>query len=63
MLVDYTTVLDGGGRVLLLLLLLLALALLVLVLATMQSLQVTGLTWHRTTQWTLYGRTARIIPT
>jgi hypothetical protein len=42
-----------GGRVLLLLLLLLALALLLLVQATMQSLQLTGLTWHRATQWTL----------
>jgi hypothetical protein len=42
-----------GGRVLLLLLLLLASALLLLVQATMQSLQVTGLTWHRVTQWTL----------
>jgi hypothetical protein len=42
-----------GGRVLLLLLLLLASALLLLVQATMQSLQVTGLTWHRATQWTL----------
>jgi hypothetical protein len=40
-----------GGRVLLLLLL--ALALLLLVQAMMQSLQVTGLTWHRATQWTL----------
>ena len=40
-----------GGRVLLLLLL--ASALLLLVQATMQSLQVTGLTWHRATQWTL----------
>ena len=38
-----------GGRVLLLLLLLLASALLLLVQATMQSLQVTGLTWHRAT--------------
>jgi hypothetical protein len=38
-----------GGRVLLLLLLLLALVLLLLVQATMQSLQVTGLTWHRAT--------------
>jgi hypothetical protein len=43
-----------GGRVLLLLLLLLASALLLLVQATMQSLQVTGLTWHRVTQWTLH---------
>jgi hypothetical protein len=44
-----------GGRVLLLLVLLLLLAstLLLLVQATMQSLQVTGLTWHRVTQWTL----------
>jgi hypothetical protein len=42
-----------GGRVLLLLLLLLASALLLLVQATMQSLQVTGLTWHHATQWTL----------
>jgi hypothetical protein len=42
-----------GGRVLLLLLLLLASALLLLVQATMQSLQVTGLTWHRATQGTL----------
>jgi hypothetical protein len=42
-----------GGRVLLLLVLLLALALLLLVQATNQSLQVTGLTWHRATQWTL----------
>jgi hypothetical protein len=41
------------GRVLLLLLLLLASALLLLVQATMQSLQVTGLTWHRATQGTL----------
>jgi hypothetical protein len=40
-----------GGRVLLLLLL--ASTLLLLVQATMQSLQVTGLTWHRVTQWTL----------
>jgi hypothetical protein len=40
-----------GGRVLLLLLL--ASALLLLVQATMQSLQVTGLTWHRATQGTL----------
>jgi hypothetical protein len=40
-----------GGIVLLLLLL--ASALLLLVQATMQSLQVTGLTWHRATQWTL----------
>jgi hypothetical protein len=40
-----------GGRVLLLLLL--ALVLLLLVQATMQSLQVTGLTWHRATQGTL----------
>jgi hypothetical protein len=40
-----------AGRVLLLLLL--ASALLLLVQATMQSLQVTGLTWHRATQWTL----------
>jgi hypothetical protein len=40
-----------GGRVLLLLLL--ASVLLLLVQATMQSLQVTGLTWHRATQWTL----------
>jgi hypothetical protein len=42
-----------GGRVLLLLVLLLALVLLLLVQATMQSLQVTGLTWHRATQWAL----------
>jgi hypothetical protein len=42
-----------GGRVLLLLLLLLASALLLLVQATMQSLQVAGLTWHHETQWTL----------
>jgi hypothetical protein len=44
-----------GGRVLLLLVLLLLLAsvLLLLVQATMQSLQVTGLIWHRATQWTL----------
>jgi hypothetical protein len=44
-----------GGRVLLLLvlLLLLASALLLLMQATIQSLQVTGLTWHRATQWTL----------
>jgi hypothetical protein len=39
-----------GGRVMLLPLLLLASALLLLVQATMQSLQVTGLTWHRATQ-------------
>jgi hypothetical protein len=38
----------------LLLLLLLALVLLLLVQATMQSFQVTGLTWHRATQWTLH---------
>jgi hypothetical protein len=45
-----------GGRVLLLLvlLLLLASALLLLVQATMQSLQLAGLTWHRTTQGTLH---------
>jgi hypothetical protein len=42
-----------GGRVLLLLLLLLASALMLLVQATMQSLQLTGLTWHRATQGTL----------
>jgi hypothetical protein len=46
------------GRVLLLLLLvlllLLALVLLHLVQAMMQSLQVTGLTWHCATQWTLH---------
>jgi hypothetical protein len=42
-----------GGRVLSLLLLLLASVLLLLVQAMMQSLQVTRLTWHRTTQWTL----------
>jgi hypothetical protein len=44
-----------GGRVLLLLVLLLFLvsALLLLVQATMQSFQVTGLTWHRATQGTL----------
>jgi hypothetical protein len=40
-----------GGRVLLLLLL--ASVLLLLVQATMQSLQLAGLTWHRATQWTL----------
>jgi hypothetical protein len=40
-----------GGRVLLLLLL--ASVLLLLVQATMQSLQVAGLTWHRATQWAL----------
>jgi hypothetical protein len=44
---------EARGRVLLLLLLLLASALLLLVQVTMQSLQVTGLTWHRATQWTL----------
>jgi hypothetical protein len=46
---------EARGRVLLLLvlLLLLASALLLLVQATMQSLQVTRLTWHRTTQWML----------
>jgi hypothetical protein len=43
-----------GGRVLLLLVLLLASMLLLLVQATMQSLQVARLTWHRATQWTLY---------
>jgi hypothetical protein len=45
---------EARGRVLLLLvlLLLLASAPLLLVQATMQSLQVTGLTWHRATQWT-----------
>jgi hypothetical protein len=45
-----------GGRVLLLLslLLLLASVLLLLMQATMQSLQVTGLTWHRATQWALH---------
>jgi hypothetical protein len=42
-----------GGRVLLLLLLLPASALLLLVKAMMQSLQVTGLTWHCATQGTL----------
>jgi hypothetical protein len=42
-----------GGRVLLLLVLLLASALLLLVQVTMQSLQLTGLTWHRATQGTL----------
>jgi hypothetical protein len=44
-----------GGRVLLLLvlLLLLASALLLLVQATMQSLQMIGLTWHRAAQGTL----------
>jgi hypothetical protein len=42
-----------GGRVMLLLLLLLASALLILMQATMQSLQLTGLTWHRATQGTL----------
>jgi hypothetical protein len=42
-----------GERVLLLLLLLLASALLLLVQATMQYLQLTGLTWHHATQWTL----------
>jgi hypothetical protein len=40
----------GGG---VLLLLLLASALLLLVQAMMQSLQLTGLTWHHATQWTL----------
>jgi hypothetical protein len=44
---------EARGRVLLLLVLLLASVLLLLVQATMQSLQVTGLTWHRVTQWTL----------
>jgi hypothetical protein len=43
-----------GGRVLLLLLL--ASTFLLLVQATMQSLQVTGLTWHHATQWTLRRR-------
>jgi hypothetical protein len=43
-----------GGRVMLLLLLLMASVLLLLVEAMMQSLQVTGLTWHRVTQWTLH---------
>jgi hypothetical protein len=42
-----------------LLLLLLASALLLLVQATMQSLQVTGLTWHRATQWTLHHEKAK----
>jgi hypothetical protein len=44
-----------GGRVLLLLVLLMLLAsvLLLLVQATMQSLQLAGLTWHHATQWTL----------
>jgi hypothetical protein len=42
-----------GGRLLLLLPLLLASAVLLLVQATMQSLQVTGLTCQRATQWTL----------
>jgi hypothetical protein len=42
-----------GGGVLLLLLLLLASTLLLLVHATMQSLQLDGLTWHRATQGTL----------
>jgi hypothetical protein len=41
-----------GGRVLLLVLL--ASVLLLLMKATMQSLQVTGLTWHHATQWTLH---------
>jgi hypothetical protein len=47
--------LTRGGRVLLLLvlLLLMASALLLLVQATMQSLQLVGLTWHRATQGTL----------
>jgi hypothetical protein len=46
---------EARGRVMLLLLLLLLLesVLQLLVQATMQSLQVTGLTWHRATQWTL----------
>jgi hypothetical protein len=46
---------EARGRVLLLLLLvlLLASALLLLVQAMMQSLQVTGLTWHHATQRTL----------
>ena len=39
-----------GGRVVLLLLLLLASVLLLLMQATMQSLQVTGLTWHHATR-------------
>jgi hypothetical protein len=43
-----------GGRVLLLVVLLLASTLLLLVQATMQSLQVTRLTWHRETKWTLH---------
>jgi hypothetical protein len=42
-----------GGRIMLLLVLLLASALLLLVQATMQSLEVTGLTWHHATQWKL----------
>jgi hypothetical protein len=42
-----------GGRVMLLLLPLLSSALLLLVQAMMQSLQVTGLTWHCATQGTL----------
>jgi hypothetical protein len=42
-----------GGGVLLILLLLLASTLLLLVQATMQSLQVTRVTWYRATQWTL----------
>jgi hypothetical protein len=41
-------------RVMLLLLLLLASVLLLLMQATMQSLHVTRLTWHRATQWTLH---------
>jgi hypothetical protein len=40
---------EARGRGLLLLVLLLASALLLLVQATMQSLQGTGLTWHRAT--------------
>ena len=46
---------EARGRVLLLLVLLLLLAsvLLLLMQATMQSLQVTRLTWHHTTQWML----------
>jgi hypothetical protein len=43
----------GGVLLLLVLLLLLVSALLLLVQATMQSLQVTGLTGHCATQWTL----------
>jgi hypothetical protein len=49
--ISLSLLLRRGGRVLLLLLL--ASALLLLVQAMMQSLQVTGLTWHRATQGTL----------